>query len=490
MSKLLNRKKQATKDLSIAISLFGALEATSHAGGSKGREHKFRTTKSRALLAYLLLADGQRLLRTTLTELLWPGYLAASARASLRQAVTDLRKLFADLDLLHTDYHSVQLRLDSTQLTCDVLRFDELLDACAQHAHDTVSTCSICQSRLREAEALYSGPFLANLPDVDSAPFNQWLGRQRTYYATRMADCQAQLHDTVTVPEKPFSNLPSPLTPLIGRLQDVQALTKKLFHPVYRCLTLVGPGGIGKTRLALALGMEHVAAFPDGVWFVDLGALAPAAKAPTQPTLQAPPQAPLQMTTQTDGELTPEQTQLHDRLAAAILGTLGLTLQGAMRPAAQLQTYLQEKRALLILDNFEHLSAGAAYLAQLLQTAPALRLLVTSRHRLALQGQQLYHVTGLAWPATETVATTPTSALVEQYPSLALFLERATLTEQPLTPDGATLATVAEICALVEGVPLALELAAALLETHTLDAIVGLIRESYQVLAGMFHDLP
>ena len=90
-------------------------------------EHKFRTTKSRALLAYLLLAGGQSVLRTTLTELLWPDYLAASARASLRQAVTDLRKLFAGIELLDADYHHIQLHIDPAPLLCDALRFDELL---------------------------------------------------------------------------------------------------------------------------------------------------------------------------------------------------------------------------------------------------------------------------------------------------------------------------------------------------------------------------
>jgi predicted ATPase len=293
-----------------------------------------------------------------------------------------------------------------------------------------------------------------------------------------MADCQEQLHDTVDVPDKPLDNLPAPLTPLIGRAEEAHALTQKLRHPVYRCLTLVGPGGIGKTRLALAVGAAQVAAFPDGVWFVDLGALAPA----VGPSVRPAPQA--------DGETTPAQTQLHDRLAAAMLGALGLSLQGATHPTVQLQTYLQEKRALLILDNFEHLSAGAAYLAQLLQAAPALHLLITSRHRLALQGQQIYPVTGLAWPVTTVVATTPATDLIAQYPSLALFLERATLTGTVLTPDGPTLTAIVTICELVEGVPLALELAAALLESHTLDAIAGLIRASYQVLAGLFYDLP
>jgi predicted ATPase len=442
-------------------------------------DYKFRTVKSRALLVYLVMAGGQSVLRSTLTELLWPDYLTTSARASLRQAITDLRKLFAASDLFQTDYHSVQLRSDPAQLFCDVLRVDELLDACAQHHHAAITDCQSCQNRLHQAMTLYRGAFLENFPAVDSAPFNRWLETQRTHYAARMAQWQALLNDTADVPQKPLGNLPTPLTPLIGRDGALHELAQKLRHPVYRCLTLVGPGGIGKTRLALAAGAAHIDAFPDGVWFVDLGALAPAA-----------PTTFVQVESQADAGTASDDTALHDRLAAAMLAALGLSLQGAMHPALQLQTYLQEKMALLILDNFEHLSAGAAYLPQLLQAAPALRLLITSRHRLALQGQQLYRVPGLAWPATATLAAAPATGLVEQYPSVALFLERASLTETVLTPDGPTLAAIAEICELVEGVPLALELAAALLETYTLSAIAGRIRESYQVLDSMFHDLP
>jgi predicted ATPase/DNA-binding SARP family transcriptional activator len=481
MTNFLVDKAQNTTALPVTIFLFETFQVSV----ANQPEHKFRTNKSRALLAYLLLAGGQPVLRTTLTDLLWPDYLVASARASLRQAVTDLRKLFAGFELINADYHRVQLHIDPALLLCDALRFDELLTACTQHPHSTVRDCPSCQRRLHEAVALYKGDFLADLPTTDSEPFNRWREEQRTRYAARLAQWQPLLNHTVSEPDKPLGNLPTPLTPLIGRGEALHDLAQKLHHPVYRCLTLVGPGGIGKTRLALAVGAEEVTTFPDGVWFVDLGALAHAT-----PLTGSASQAAAQTTAQGEAGSTTAQTQIHDRLASAILGALGLSLQGATHPTAQLQTYLQEKRALLILDNFEHLSAGAAYLSQLLQAAPKVRLLITSRHRLALQGQQLYNVPGLAWPATEAMAATPTAHLVEQYPSLALFLERATLTGVVLTPDEATLATVAEICELVEGAPLALELAAALLESHTLDEIAGLIRASYQVLAGLFYDLP
>ena len=235
---------------------------------------KFHTNKSRALIAYLLLAQGRPVLRSALTALLWPGYTAKSAQANLRQAVADLRKTFATVDLFHTDFRTVQLRLDPAQLRCDALRFDELLDACDAHQHSSHATCPACRERLTQALALYQGPFLENLPAVDSGPFNAWLTAQREHYAARAAQSRAILAGAIALQTQPPSNLPTPLTTLIGRQQELIELTDKLHHPVYRCLTLVGPGGIGKTRLALALGAQQRAAFPDGVWFVDLGALA------------------------------------------------------------------------------------------------------------------------------------------------------------------------------------------------------------------------
>jgi len=476
MTDLLVGKEQPPTAFPITIALFDTFKVTV----VNQAEYKFRANKSRALLTYLLLAGGQPVLRTTLTELLWPNYLSASARVSLRQAVADLRKLFAGMNLLHAEYHSVQLRIDPTLVTCDALRFDELLAACEQHAHIAISACPLCQSRLREAIALYKGDLGANFRAVDSEPFNQWLERQRTAYAERLAQCQSLVNDTVGVQGQPLGNLPTPLTPLLGRDEEVRTLIQKLLHPVYRCLTLVGPGGIGKSRLALAVGAEQADAFPDGVWFVDLGALAPTASRGT--LVQTGPQAA--------SDAAPDSTGLHEWLAAAILAALGLSLQGPIPPTMQLQTYLQAKRALLILDNFEHLSDGAAYLPQLLQAAPAVRLLITSRHRLALQGQQLHPVVGLAWPAMATVTALPTATLIESYPSVALFRERAALTETVLPPDAPTLTAIAAICELVEGVPLALELAAALLATHTLNDIAHLIRENYQVLNSLFHDLP
>jgi len=459
----------------ITIALFGSFQINI----AEQPESKFRTNKSRALLAYLLLARGQPVLRTHLIELLWPGYRKESALASLRQVLTDLRKNFAPRKLLEADYHSVRLRSDPALFTCDALRFDDLLAACEQHVHDTLAHCPICQQNRQQALALYKGPFLDNFPTVDSAPFQAWLTEQRQRYAVRAANSRAALQSSDKPSSAILSNLPTPLTPLLGRAGELSELVEKLHHPVYRCLTLVGPGGIGKTRLALALGGQQAATFPDGVWFVDLAALAP-------PTTPLPPALDEEATE----AATTTRVQLHQRLATAMLTARGVTLQGATPPVTQLLTYMQDKALLLILDNFEHLDAGADLLAQLLRQASALRLLVTTRHRPALQGQLLYQVAGLAWPQPTALATLLPSQLVARYASLQLFLERATLTQQELTLEPTTLTAIAEICQAVEGSPLALELAAALLEMHTPIVVAQLVQTNYHALQSVYQDLP
>lgn len=458
----------------ITVSLFGSFQIIV----AEQSESKFRTNKSRALIAYLLLAREQPVLRTSLVELLWPGYRKESALASLRQVLTDIRKIFGPLQLLETDYHSVRLRIDPTLIRCDALHFDHLLDTCEAHAHQSLLSCPVCQPHLQQAVALYRGPFLGNFPTVDSAPFQAWIESQRQHYATRLAHSSAARDSNYKAAGAPVGNLPTPLTPLLGRTTELHELIDKLQHPVYRCLTLVGPGGIGKTRLALALGAQQAATFPDGVWFVDLAALAPAAP------------VNLALNVAVNEEETATLTQLHHRLATAILSTLGVALQGATPPVTQLLTYMQDKALLLILDNFEHLDAGADLLAQLLQKVSTLRLLVTTRHRPALQGQLLYQVPGLAWPNAKAVATLSSHELVAHYASIQLFLERAALTQREVTVDVPTLTAIVDICQAVEGSPLALELAAALLETHTPPRVAQMVRTNYHTLQSIYQDLP
>lgn len=422
----------------------------------------FRSNKARALLAYLMLAQSKPVTRATLTELLWQGYPTASARTSLRQVLANLRDLLTPFARLEGDYQTVQLTVDPAVTWCDALTFDELFDACQRHEHAALSQCPLCQTRLQQAVALYTGPFLAGLDGVDSSPFAGWIETQRARYAARFAEAQAALRPVVQAP----SNLPRPITSLIGRTDELSELTAKVLHPVYRCLTLIGPGGIGKTRLAIALGEQLRASFADGVIFVALAALDP-------------------VTAETSAN-----TRLHDQLATAIGAALHLTWQAVIRPAEQLTTYLRTKTLLLILDNFEHLSAGVELLATLLQEAPQVRILVTSRHRLPLQAQLVYQVAGLSLPPENLTERLSAAEVIDRYASLQLFVERATNALFPVTYDARTIATMSALCRLLEGAPLGIELAVALLETQTLDEILDAVRGHYTALQANLGDLP
>jgi predicted ATPase len=441
----------------IAISLFGVFSL--HVNGQP--IDSFRSSKARAMFAYLLMTRPQPLLRATLVELLWPDYAVKSAWTSLRQTLANIRTNLKPFAILQADRQYVHLTVDPASVWCDVLQFEALLDACQRHTHASQRSCPICQKRLHQALALYKGSFLENLPVVDSPPFNDWLDNQRSRFAAQVAALQTML----ATPAQP-DNLPRPLTSLIGRSADLRELTEKVLHPVYRCLTLIGPGGIGKTRLAIALGEQLRANFAQGCWFVALAALPPESQDAT------------------------DQTERHDRIATAISAALGLTLQGANRPTQQVIGYLHDKTLLLILDNFEHLSTGADWLVALLQAAPNVRLLVTSRHRLPMQAQLVYPVTGLALPPEQVEESRPAAQPITQFASLQLFIERAENAFFPFQRNASNLMAISTLCRLLEGSPLGIELAVPLLESQSPSAILHAVRTHYTALQANLSDLP
>lgn len=442
----------------LTISLFGSFQAT-----LQGKPlTEFRSNKGRALLAYLVMAKQKPVARTTLTDLLWQNYQPNSARTNLRQVLSNLREILAPLDLIQSDYQTIQLTLDPAVVWCDVLAFDELIDTCQRHPHTTLARCPLCQTRLQQAATLYKGAFLENFGEIDSSAFQEWRRTQRAHYVARFFDLQ----EAQQITEQRLGNLPQSLTALLGRAPELQELSQKLQHPIYRCLTLIGPGGIGKSRLAIALGEQAQMSFTDGVWFVPLAAIPPTR------------------------EEAGENIYLQDRIATTISTTLGLQLHGAQHPTKQLTAYLRDKTLLLILDNFEHISGGVDFLVTLLQEAPHVRMIVTSRHRLHFQAQLVYQVNGLPLPVEKAEETLSPTEFIARYASLQLFVERAQNALYPFAYTTTNLAAIGALCRLLEGAPLGIELAVALLEKQSPPAILQAVRTHYTTLQANLGDLP
>ncbi len=246
----------------------------------------------------------------------------------------------------------------------------------------------------------------------------------------------------------PPTNLPASLTSFLGREQELDDLAQLLANN--RVVTLTGPGGTGKTRLALQTASAQAAAFPDGVFFVDL--------------------APLQ-----DPTLVPSAV-------AQALGVQGLP-EIPLRESVL--RFLREKRMLLVLDNYEHLLAAAEFAGALLQAGPALTLLVTSRAPLRVRGEREYPVAPLPLPLEEL----GTAAAAEN-PAVALFVLRARDVRPEFVLTDANVVTVAAICTRLDGLPLAIELAAARVRVLQPAALLARLEQRLPLLAGGLRDVP
>jgi predicted ATPase/transcriptional regulator with XRE-family HTH domain/Flp pilus assembly protein TadD len=240
--------------------------------------------------------------------------------------------------------------------------------------------------------------------------------------------------------QSPKHNLPAPLTSFVGREREIATLLDLLADPSARLVTIVGEGGAGKTRLALAAAQTIVDATPpaDGVWFVPLAGV------------EAQPESP------SGGSL----------LVAAVAKSLSFAFHGAeVDPATQLIGSLRSKSQLLILDNFEHLTEQATFVTDLLESAPNIRVWATSRLPLNCQAEHVLALSGLPIPPAQAQAhngpnDADTSGLID-VPSVRLFIERARQRNRAAAEfDAAALRDVARLCRLVDGSPLALELAA------------------------------
>jgi predicted ATPase/DNA-binding SARP family transcriptional activator len=490
----------------------------------------FRGEKVRALLAYLATESGQVHTRGSLAALLWPEQPDDQALRNLTQALVRLRTALGDNQadvLLDITRQTVACR--PTAIDADVIVFGRL-------------AVSGQPAELEQALAVYGGEFLAGFALPGCAAFEEWLRltreqllRQalaalqalgehyldRAQFAEAVEVAQRQLalrpwhevayrqlmHAQIALDDRatalatyarcrqaladnlghapsaetqalgervragalllqrndergPPHSLPMPLTPFVGREHELAAIVARLQQPASRLLTLVGPGGMGKTRLAIETGCTCLDLFPDGVCFVALAAL-------SRP----------------------------DALAATIATALGLHIEGEPRQA--LSQFLHPRQQLLILDNFEHLlpsafpadeqadaSTGIDLIVELVQTAPRLRVIVTSRIHLNLHSEYRYVVDGLSFDASAALAQARECSAVQ------LFVQHAARVQAGFTLNEANLAAVLRICQLVEGMPLALELAASWVELLAPAEIADEIARSVDFLASDWQDLP
>jgi len=246
-------------------------------------------------------------------------------------------------------------------------------------------------------------------------------------------------------------SLPVPPTPLVGRERDAGEVVAVLLDPGVRLLTLVGPGGVGKTRLALEAARNAAASFPDGAGFVDL----------TEVTNPA-------------------------RFAPVVARALGLREVGDEPPFDLLSGHLQEKEMLLILDNFEQVLPAALLLVRLLSECPGLKALVTSRVALAARGEQRFPVPPLEVPAPAE----PDAAAVGGSPAAALFVGRARAVDPSFRLTDANAPAVAGICRRLDGLPLAIELAASRASLLAPEALLARLTSGLGLLEGGAPDAP
>lgn len=241
------------------------------------------------------------------------------------------------------------------------------------------------------------------------------------------------------------NNLPPQLTTFIGRENEIAEVKHEL--AAHRLVTLTGPGGTGKTRLSLQVATDLLDQFDHGVWFVELAPLA-------------------------DPDLIPQ----------TILSTVGINEQQGKTPLEILKEYLREKKALIVLDNCEHLiEASAKVTNTLLNAAPNLRILATSREALGVKGELSYPVPSLSLPDPKHL---PVLEQLSQYEAVRLFIDRAFLVAPHFAVTKENASSIAQICCCLDGIPLAIELAAARLKILTVHQISSRLDDRFRLLTG------
>lgn len=268
--------------------------------------------------------------------------------------------------------------------------------------------------------------------------------RPEHLYQLNIADLVITFPPLKTLDSFP-NNLPIQLTSFIGRKTEIAEVKQELEQ--HRLVTLTGSGGTGKTRLSLKVAAELLEKFDHGVWFVEL--------------------APL-----TDPDLIPQ----------TILSAIGIQEQQGKTPLDVLKEYLHEKQTLIVLDNCEHLiSVSAKVTNDLLNAAPKLKILASSREALGVKGEASYPVPSLSLPDDKHL---PTIEQLSQYEAVQLFIDRALLVAPYFILDTDNAPFIAQICYRLDGIPLALELAAARVKMLSVEQISKRLDDRFRLLTG------
>lgn len=523
--------------MTLALALLGPMHVTLDGQSVTG----FKYDKVRALLAYLAVEADRPHERQALLGMLWPDLPEDAARNNLRQTLLTLREAIGDRaaqpPFLLTSRATIQFNRASDHWL-DVSAFTALLAACERHAHANAASCKACAQRLQQTVDLYRGPFLAEFFLPDSEAFEEWavlkreglhrllltalerlvayherrgqyeralgcaqrllaldpwreeihrdairlhlLNGERSAALEQFAQCRRVLADELGLEPEPETQalyehirdghahragalslpsarrhtLPSQPTPFVGREAELAEIGRMLDSGECRLLTLIGPGGIGKTRLALQAATERVDTFVDGVFFVPLAGL---------PTA--------------------------DMLGGTLATALELESGAAADLRAQLLHYLRDKELLLVLDNFEHLLDGTELLTDILHHAPEVTLLVTSRARLNLRAEWLFDVPGLPLPYVPS-RDEPVHEATATNDAVQLFVQSARRVCTGFTLTIHNQASVVQICRLVAGMPLAIELAAALVRALSCMEIAQELERGSAFLTTTARDTP
>ncbi len=517
----------------LSIYLLGTFQALLDGELLKG----FQSVKVRALLAYLVMESHTPHTREELATLFWPELPHSQARHNLRQALFNLRSLLGEVNgevgFLHITRTTVQFNAES-DYWLDVEAFLEHLAAC-----NPKSQIEECVPHLEQAQALYRGDFLKDVLLAECSEFEEWMRfhRERLHqqalkllyrlaeyyeahgdyevaieYARRQValepwreeahrqlmrnlalsgrrnaalvqfqECKRILQQelgiepsTETVllfqsirdgslappqgeeitsrgPQPRRHNLPAPLTPFVGREQELAYIHQCLEEGRCRLVSILGPGGIGKSRLALEVARRHVDHFQDGVFFVSLS------------TVEDP-----------------------RYLSQAIASVLHLPQKGQDLEEHVLD-FLADKHMLLVLDNFEHLTDGATFLVRLLERAPNVYIIVTSREALDLRGEWQLSLKGLSYPE-EGEPVTPETFM--RFSALHLFVQSARRVRPDFSVTEDVLPWIVRICRFVEGSPLAIELATSWLRVLSCQDIAQGIERDLGLLSTTMRDVP